>query len=143
MNISIQALKAFRAAAEMGNFTRAAERVYLSQPAFSRLISALEKDLGVTLFRRSTRQVELTEEGKACLVRVEQILSAYDLMLSELERMRNGQELRVGFNPVSGPPEFLIAALRRMGEEHPDTRIGLVRSYSLDLVSRVVGGDLD
>ena len=63
MNISIQALKAFQAAAETGNFTRAAERCYLSQPAFSRLIAGLEKELGVKLFRRNTRRVELTEEG--------------------------------------------------------------------------------
>ena len=91
MNISIQALKAFQAAAETGNFTRAAERCYLSQPAFSRLIAGLEKELGVKLFRRNTRRVELTEEGALCLVRTEQLLGAYDLMREELRRSRGGR----------------------------------------------------
>lgn len=143
MSINIQALRAFQAVAGTGNFTRAAEQCYLSQPAFSRLIASLEKELGVKLFHRSTRRVELTEEGKICLVRTKQILSAYDLMLSDLERMRNGQELRVGFNPLSGPPEFLVWALRRMGEEYPGTQVNLVRAYSYDLVSKVKAGELD
>lgn len=143
MNISIQALRAFQAAAGTGNFTRAAEQCYLSQPAFSRLIASLEKELGVKLFRRNTRRVELTGEGKICLARTEQILSAYDLMLEELERDRDSRELRVGFNPLSGPPEFLVRALKRMREEHPDTHVSLVRAYSYDLVDQVLREELD
>ena len=60
MNISIEDLKAFRLAAEKLNFTQAAKILYMTQPAFSRLITSLEKEWGVRLFDRTTRKVSLT-----------------------------------------------------------------------------------
>ena len=54
MNITIETLRAFRAAAETQSFTRAAEQMYMTQPAFSRLMSGLEKEWNIKLFERTT-----------------------------------------------------------------------------------------
>ena len=61
--INIKHLKAFIAVAAELHFTKAAEKVCLTQPALSSLIQQLEQDFGVQLVRRHTRQVELTEAG--------------------------------------------------------------------------------
>lgn len=145
MNITIQDFKAFKLAAELQNFTQAAKQLYMTQPAFSRLIASLEMELGVKLFNRTTRTVRLTPEGQICLLRVNQILDSYDLLLSNMERARHGYagELHVGFNPVSGPPRFFVDALKRLQEEYPDIAVTLTRSYSDDLVSQIKDGRLD
>ncbi len=63
MNLSSRQLRAFVALADERNFTRAAERCHQTQPAFSALIKSLEDSVGVRLFDRTTRRVELTPEG--------------------------------------------------------------------------------
>ena len=63
-DLSTRQLRAFLALADQRNFTRAAQRCHLSQPAFSALIRALEDDLGTRLFDRDTRSVQLTPEGR-------------------------------------------------------------------------------
>lgn len=145
MNISIEDLKAFRLAAEKLNFTQAAKILYMTQPAFSRLITSLEKEWGVRLFDRTTRKVSLTAEGKTCLFRVNQILDSYNLLLSDIERVHHQYftELYVGFNPVSGPPQFFIDALKQLQIEQPGIKISLTRGYSDELVAQLNTGQLD
>ena len=63
-NLSTRQIDAFLILAEQQNFTRAAVQCHLSQPAFSALIRALEEELGMRLFDRSTRFVSLTPEGR-------------------------------------------------------------------------------
>jgi len=72
--MDIAALKAFVAVAESGSFSRAAETVFLTQPAISKRIAALETELGTSLFDRIGRKVQLTEAGKALLGRAHTIL---------------------------------------------------------------------
>lgn len=76
--IELRHLRAFVAVAEELNFSRAAERLYLTQPALSRQIRALERLLGVDLLRRSTHQVELTLGGEALLNRARPLLADLD-----------------------------------------------------------------
>jgi monoterpene epsilon-lactone hydrolase len=76
--IELRHLRAFVAVAEELNFSRAASRLYLSQPALSRQIRALERLVGCELLRRSTHRVELTLAGNALLDRARQLLGALD-----------------------------------------------------------------
>ena len=80
--IELRHLRSFVAVAEELNFGRAAEQLYLSQPALSRQIRALEQFVGVELFRRSTHQVELTLAGEALLDRARGILRDVDEAIS-------------------------------------------------------------
>ncbi len=67
-------LQAFLAVAERGSFSLAAERLYLTQPAVSKRIAALEADMGVVLFERLSKQVILTEAGRALWPRARRII---------------------------------------------------------------------
>ncbi|MEY9161533.1 LysR family transcriptional regulator [Bradyrhizobium japonicum] len=78
MNDRLSTLRLFVRAARIGNFSGAARELGLSQPSASRLIAALEEEVGAALFNRTTRAVTLTETGATYLVRVEAILAALD-----------------------------------------------------------------
>jgi acetyl esterase/lipase len=80
--IELRHLRAFVAVAEELNFGRAAERLYISQPALSRQIRALEKLVGCELLRRSTHRVELTLAGEALLERARRLLQDVDEAVS-------------------------------------------------------------
>ncbi len=82
--MEIRQLRYFIAVADTLNFSRAAESVYLSQSALSRQIMDLEKEVGLPLLRRSTRQVELTEAGKALQKSAKELISRWEKMLPEV-----------------------------------------------------------
>lgn len=73
--MDFDALQAFLAVAETGSFSRAAERIYLTQPAISKRIASLEQTLDTALFDRIGRRVQLTEAGRALLERTRAILN--------------------------------------------------------------------
>jgi epsilon-lactone hydrolase len=83
--IELRHLRAFLAVAEELNFGRAAERLYITQPALSRQIRALEQLLGCELLRRSTHRVELTLAGDALLDRVRPVLREVDATVSAVQ----------------------------------------------------------
>src|SRR5919112_1109969 len=76
--IELRQLRSFVAVADELNFGRAAEQLYLSQPALSRQIRALEQLVGCQLFRRSTHRVELTLAGESLLDRARKLLGDLD-----------------------------------------------------------------
>jgi DNA-binding transcriptional LysR family regulator len=97
--MEIRHLRYFLAVAEELNFSRAAARVYLSQPALSQQIRKLEDELGVELFRRTRRQVELTEPGRMLLDGTQQALVQIDQSVRTLREMSGAESsrLKVGF----------------------------------------------
>ncbi len=89
--IELRHLRAFVAVAEDLNFGRAAARLYVSQPALSRQIRALERLVGCELFRRSTHRVELTVAGESLLDRARRLLGDVDEAISATQAV--GDEL--------------------------------------------------
>jgi DNA-binding transcriptional LysR family regulator len=120
------ALRLFARVARSGNFSRAARELGFSQPSASRIVSELEREVGVALLTRTTRAVTLTEAGVDYLVRVEAILDALD----EADHAARGSGelrgvLRVGVAASFGVRE-LIPRLPAFTERHPALRIELL-----------------
>jgi acetyl esterase/lipase len=105
--VELRHLRAFVAVAEELNFGRAAERLYVSQPALSRQIRALEQVLGVELLRRSTHRVELTVAGEALLERARRLLRDVDEAVAET--MAVGGELLARIAKQWEPLRGLVA----------------------------------
>jgi DNA-binding transcriptional LysR family regulator len=125
MNDRLTALKLFARAGRVGNFSSAGRELGLSQPSASRLIAALEADVGATLFSRTTRAVTLTDAGAAYLMRVEAILAALDE--ADHEARGTGElrgVLRVG-TPISFGLREIIPRLPAFMKQHPALKIEL------------------
>ncbi|MGX5733345.1 LysR family transcriptional regulator [Bosea thiooxidans] len=126
MNDRLSALRLFARAARLGNFSRAGRELGLSQPSASRLIAALEEELGAALFSRTTRAVTLTEAGATYLTRVEGILAALDD--ADHEARGTGElrgSLRVG-TPISFALREIVPRLQSFMKQHPALKIELL-----------------
>ncbi|WP_055598553.1 LysR family transcriptional regulator [Streptomyces aureus] len=142
--MELRHLQHFVAVAEARHFTRAAERLMVSQSGLSASIRALERDLRAPLFVRSTRRVTLTEAGRALLAEAERILAqvraAHEAVAAVQGVVRGtlrlGAEQCVAGVHVAG----LLAAFRR---RHPEVEIRLRQEGGIALAEDVAAGRLD
>ena len=144
MNISSRQIDAFLALAAQRSFTRAAAQCHLSQPAFSALIRALEDGLGLRLFDRSTRHVDLTAEGENFLEAARRIRAEVD---SALGAMRDAATLRRGRVAIALLPSlaagWLPGVLARYRAEHPGIELDIADVLSESCIERVATGKAD
>ena len=142
--MELRHLQHFVAVAEDQHFTRAAERLMVSQSGLSASIRALERELQTPLFVRTTRRVTLTEAGRALLGEAERILAqvraAHEAVAAVQGVLRGtlalGTEQCIAGVHVAG----LLAAFRR---QHPDVEIRLRQAGSGALAEEVAAGRLD
>lgn len=136
-------LRYFVAVAERLNVTHAAEAIHISQPALSRQIQALERDLGVALFDRVGKRLELTAEGTDFLQHASALLEAADAVAARARRLAAGE---VGYLRVGATPQTIEAllsrALARFRLSHPRVEVGLVEGANDRLLELVAGGGI-
>jgi DNA-binding transcriptional LysR family regulator len=144
INFDLHDLQAFSAAAELGNFRKAAEAVHISQPAFSRRIDKLENALGVKLIDRSTRSMSLTGVGRDFARKVRLLLDDLDetlLGIREVGGARMG-EVTVACVP-SAVYYFLPQVLRTYHARFPRIRIKVHDASANEVLSVVASGEAD
>lgn len=137
-------IRAFVMIARTGNITRAAERLHVSQPALSQQLKRLEERLDASLFVRSARGLELTEQGRRLLPAAEQTLAALEALDALAKGMRRAVQgtLRIG---TIIDPEFLRlgALLGWLRQHHPGIALELRHGMSGTMTSSVAQGHLD
>src|SRR6516165_382826 len=133
----------FVAVAEERQFTRAANRVLVAQPAVSAQIRRLERELGELLFHRDRRGVTLTPAGEALLPHARAALAAAERgrdTIASLRGMLHGR-LRIG---VAGPVDHRLAeTLGDFHRAHPAIEIALSNEHNEPLLGAVAAGDID
>lgn len=130
----LAALRAFEAAARLLSFKKAAAELHVTPAAVSQQIKTLEAYLGVPLFRRLTRALELTEAGQAMLPKLRE---GFDCLVAALAATR--RDTPTGRLAVSAPPSFaarwLVPRLGNFMASHPDIELHL--SSTADMIDRL------
>ncbi|NJN91106.1 MAG: LysR family transcriptional regulator [Leptolyngbyaceae cyanobacterium SL_5_14] len=132
----------FLTIAETGNFSRAAERLYLSQPSLSTGIKKLEQELGVSLFERGGRRTVLTAAGRSFLEKATVIMEQYQAALHELKGFHDQPILRVGVLSTMRVAE-LADLVSRFQHHHPNVAIELHDGTLETLREGLEQGDID
>ena len=132
------------ALAQTGSFSRAAQAQFLTQPALSRSIRALEDELGMPLFDRVGRRIELTAFGRATLERARLLVSDAEELQGSGQRSREGERgvLRIGMG--SGPGAMLMTPLlMTIALDHPQVHVEIARGGTELLVQSLRARTLD
>jgi len=137
--MELRHLRYFIAVAEEGHITRAAERLGMQQPPLSQQIQALERELGVQLFRRKPRGVELTDAGQALLADARAILAHIDHAFATTRRTARGEEGRIAIGFTSSAPfhPFLPRVIRAFREAHPRVALSLDEGGTIELIEAI------
>lgn len=140
----IEELRCFVRAADMLNFTRAAESLSIAQPALSRHIQTLEAELGFALFVRNSRKVELTAEGAVFSEDIREVLELLEAAESRARRTHQeaGHELVMGFAPFLAG-KHISDIVKELKERDARIRIKLKDLSNLEMVEGVRSGSLD
>ena len=130
--------------AERGSFSAAAESLVLTQPAVSRQMSGLERQLGVMLFRRVPRGVTLTTAGTTAVDLARGVLGRLDVLEATMKSFAglDNSHLRMsGFASVN--THFVPDAIRRFHDAHPAVTVSLLQVDSLEGLAAVHSGQVD
>jgi DNA-binding transcriptional LysR family regulator len=144
MDVDTRLLRYFAAVAAEGNLTRAAERLFVSQPALTKQIKQLESQLGVQLFTRSRAGMTLTEAGQALAKATPAVLADWDEALRETRSVasRAARVLRVGFmsSAANEATQQIIAAFAR---RRPGWWVDMQQAAWSDATAGLASGDVD
>lgn len=138
-------LRYFIAVAEQLHFGRAAAALHISQPPLSRAIRALEERLGVALFLRNRRRVELTPAGGRLLEEARRTLGQLERTVLELRSMASGERgrLRIGFVSLADYGGVLPALLKAYKAARPGVQLALREMLSPEQSLALAAGELD
>jgi LysR family transcriptional regulator, transcription activator of glutamate synthase operon len=142
--MELRQLRYFIAVAHKRHFTRAAEELSIAQPALSQQIQQLERELGVTLFERTSRQVRLTTAGEALLVRAERILTEVEWARMEMQEYSGLARGRVVIGALQSLEAFRFSTLlSRFHARYPGIEIILREEATERLLELLNTGQLD
>lgn len=142
--MNFKQLEAFIQVAELHSFTRAARHLYMSQPAISFQIKALEEELEVTLFQRTEKKVSLTQAGRLLYPEAKKMLAHYNNIKAGLDALRGlkSGHLLIGASTIPG--EYLLPGyLGLFRQRYPGVQVNLRVAGSGDVVRWVQEREID
>jgi len=141
---NLKALHSFVAVAESGSFRKAAELLNRSQSAVSMQVRQLEDQIGVALFHRTTRRVQLTHEGEVLLARAQRAVAEFDAGLRELREAANIESGRISMICVPSVAATLLPqVLRRFRDARPGITLSLRELTSAGILRAVEQQEVD
>lgn len=143
MPIKLDQIKTLLVVAQLKSFAAAASKLNTTQPGVSSRIKSLERELGVKLFTRTTRSVELTPEGRQCIAYADKIIK----YTSQLEEKFKGPEklngtFRIGVSDCIADT-WLITLITHLDDEYPDLQIEIHMGQFFSFIEKLKKGDLD
>jgi DNA-binding transcriptional LysR family regulator len=143
-SMELRHLRTIVAVAHHRSFTKAAEELFLAQSAISQQLSRLEAEIGIQIFRRSSRSVELTEEGKVILAHAKRVLAEFDDMQGEMEALTGVMRgtMRIGGIYPFGPYD-LYGVFADYRERYPGVAIHMVEDTQDEMLAKLRADELD
>ena len=129
---------------KVGSFSQVAEQMSISQPALSKQILSLEKELGVQLFDRGTSPISVTPAGERFVQQAQDVLDRQDNLLRSMERFRTGESgsLVIGVSPFRSQ-HLMPDIIKRVKEKYPGVRVCLHEPVSDDIKKGAAEGKYD
>ena len=141
--MNLRQLQTLITVADAGGFASAAGRLHLSQPAASRQIQALEAELGVLLFDRIGRRLQLTSEGEDIVRRGRRLLQEADSLRNRADALKGGL---TGTLRVGGSPQHIETVLApfvtRFRRKHPGIEVHFIEDGGARISDRLAQGDV-
>lgn len=130
--------------ARLKSFTKAADALYITQPTISKTIKSMEEELGVVLFDRIGKTIELTDAGQLIVQQAQQIVASFQNLMAELDDLRNLKKghIRIGLPPMVGA-SFFPRVIGGFHERYPEITIQLFEDGAKKVESDVAAGLLD
>ncbi len=141
--MELRQLEYFAAVARHGHFTRAAEALYITQPALSQQVRRLEAELGLALLRRTSRGVELTAAGADLLVHAEKVLAEVAAARAVMDRHTGASRGVARVAATAADAARLPEALADFHADHPGVQIALRQGSAAEVVALVQRGAVD
>ena len=140
--MELRQLRYFVAVAEEGNISRAAKKIFLTQPALSRQIRALEDEFGQSLLERQAHSIRLTPAGETFVREVRELLQHADQVVERVRAVGRGVRLRVGYAP-SLAAGILSGAIESFTQTHPNAHVELSDLSTQEMLAGLENGTLD
>lgn len=142
--MEIRVLKYFLTVAEIGNITKAANSMHLTQPTLSRQLQDLEKELGQKLFVRGSKTITLTPEGRVLRKRAEEILELVDKTQNEFSTIKDevAGDIFIGAGETK-TIKLVACVMRTLQKKYPKIKFHVVSGDSEDLSEKLDKGILD
>ena len=143
--LALRKLRYFLAVAQALHFGRAAQALHLAQPALTRQISALEAQLGFSLFERSSRNVSLTVQGQAFVPYARNVIEQLALAETMAARLASGMagHLSLGYASSVALSDRFTQAIQRFAQAFPEVQLNLIEQASMNQWAQLRDGTLD
>lgn len=143
--MEIRHFRYFLCVAQHGHFTRAAEYLGIAPPTLSRQIQDMERELGVRLFERNQREVNLTAAGQALMIEAEQAVRQFDAAQLGAQRAGRGESglIELGYVASAAYSGMLQEQVSRFTQAHPSVRLNIREAPMIELPAQVCDGQLD
>jgi DNA-binding transcriptional LysR family regulator len=141
--MELRALRYFVEVVRQRSFTAAAERLFVTQPTISKMVKALEEEVGAPLLLREGRQMVLTDEGRIVYQRGQEVIAAHGRLQAELDDLGTlGRgELTIGTPPMGGA--LLTPAIAEFKLRYPKIELKLFEQGSRGIEAALLGGELE
>lgn len=142
--MNLKQLEAFVEVAQSGSFSKAARKLFLTQPTVSAHISTLEKELDTRLFVRNTKEVALSQEGQRLYVYARQIMELTDKIKQEFGKGTEEEKSCITIAASTIPAQYLLPEiLTRFNEKYPGEQLKILESDSTRVAEQVAEGTVD
>ena len=142
--MTLQQLRYFLSTCQHGSFTAAADALFIAQPSVAEQIRRLESEVGVRLFVRTGRKLELTEAGRTLRVHAERVMAAMDAAEAAMQGARNLRGGTASLGTFGVAQRYLVSELvTNFVSRHPDVTVRVVGQHSSEVIEQVRNGELE